>query len=74
MKIEKELSEKMAAFSLFCAVLVVFIHIYFDVTSETGALWWVWICMAEGICRIAVPFFFVAAGFWLAGHMAERGW
>ena len=29
---------------------------------------------ANGFCRIAVPWFFVASGFFLAGHYGERNW
>ncbi len=69
----EKLSNKFANMALVCSFFVVFIH--------TGAkcvdgdvTWWMMHLMEDGICRIAVPFFFVASGFFLAGHCAEDGW
>lgn len=55
-----------------CACLVVAIHV--GNPEAMGAGWWVAKLLSNGICRIAVPFFFVAAGFFLAGHTAEPKW
>lgn len=57
---------------LVCACLVVAIHVGLP-TSE-GVGWWVSRLLKDGICKIAVPFFFAAAGFFLAGHTDEPGW
>lgn len=74
MAVSEELSHKMSGFGFFCAILIVFIHVYYNIKPEDGVLWWTWICVAQGVSRIAVPFFFVASGFWLAGHVGEQGW
>lgn len=74
MAVSQELSHKMSGFGFFCAILIVFIHVYYNIKPEDGVLWWTWICVAQGVSRIAVPFFFVASGFWLAGHVGEQGW
>lgn len=58
---------------LLCACLVVFIHVKMEVTRGDFA-WWVQQLFAEGLCRLAVPFFFVASGYFLSGHAGEPGW
>ena len=68
-KISTELSNKIANMGIVCAFLVICIH----ATSAEDANWWNWL-IARGIGKIAVPFFFVAAGFFLAGHVGEDGW
>lgn len=69
-----DVSHKLANMGFVCACLVVFIHVC-QPGGEKGTLgWWLAKLSAEGICRIAVPFFFVAAGFFLAGHADEPGW
>lgn len=71
--ISSELSHKLANMSFVCACLVVMIHVPFF--EEEGTLsWWFIHFVRDGICRIAVPFFFVVAGYFLAGHMGEQGW
>lgn len=77
--ISSQLSNKLANMSLLCAFLVVVIHCYVD--SEHGSVFW-WLTeffgggrfASGGLVRIAVPYFFVAAGFLLAGHMQQRDW
>ena len=66
------LSQAFRVLSLICALLVVMIHVPVDLTLPSG--WWTSRIFHTGICRIAVPFFFFAAGFFLAGHCDERGW
>ena len=66
-------SGKFANIGLVCACLVVLIH------SPRGAMigsaqWWWSALVQDGICQMAVPFFFLASGFFLAGHMDEDGW
>lgn len=71
--ISPELSHKLANMGFVCACLVVMIHVNVSATIS-GLSWCCYQFMRHGICRIAVPFFFVAAGYLLAGHMGEHGW
>ena len=59
--------------SIICALFVVMIHIgwYKDSICLT---WFINELVAQGIARIAVPFFFVVSGFFLAAHFDEDGW
>lgn len=66
-------SWKLANMGLLCACLVVFIHVRLD-AGAGWAEWWCDVLLKEGVCRIVVPFFFVAAGYFLAGHLGEAGW
>lgn len=67
-----DVSRKLANMGFVCACLVVGIHVGLPEAQGMGR--WVARLLKEGICRIAVPFFFVAAGYFLAGHMGEPGW
>ncbi|MGN0890730.1 MAG: acyltransferase family protein [Candidatus Spyradenecus sp.] len=71
--IPESLSRKFTNMSFCCACLVVFIHIYprFDPGSWQ---WWIHQFIANGITRVAVPYFFLASGFFLACHFGEEGW
>lgn len=71
--IPESLSRKFTNMSFCCACLVIFIHIYprFDPGSWQ---WWIHQFIAHGITRVAVPYFFLAAGFFLAGHIGEQAW
>lgn len=72
-EIDNELSQKMRAMSFFMAILVVMIHIPFGGTSDSiGHL--LTAIIQNGFARIAVPYFFLAAGFFLAAHVGEPGW
>ena len=67
-------SAKFANMSLLSAVLVVIIHV-FKRNQEFGTVvWWMRQFLGEGVCRIAVPFFFLAAGYFLAKHFNDVGW
>ena len=74
-KISDSLSAKMANMSFFCACMIVLFHA--TPAPQLGSLFW-WICHLvgrEGICMMAVPWFFLASGFFLAGHLGEYvGW
>ncbi len=70
--ISQALSNKLANMAFVCACLVVFIHTWI-VPTNTFA-WWFQQMTVQGVCRIAVPFFFIAAGFFLAGHTNEEKW
>ena len=56
-----------------CALMVVAIHV--KTAAPVGSLMWYVNCfLNEGLCRVAVPFFFVASGYFLARHFSEVGW
>ena len=71
--VSAEASQKIKNMSVICAMLVVTIHVGWpkDVICLT---WFINELVAHGIARIAVPFFFVVSGFFLATHFDERGW
>lgn len=67
------LSTRFSNAALVGALMVAFIHVWFS--GPVGSLsWWGHELIAEGVCRGAVPFFFVISGFFLAGHIDEGGW
>lgn len=69
--ISDSLSHKFMNMSFVCALLVVFIHVYVDYSASAEVLRRF---LSDSFCQIAVPFFFVAAGFFLFGHVREKGW
>ena len=71
--VSAEVSHKIKNMSIICALFVVMIHIgwYKDSICLT---WFINELVAQGIARIAVPFFFVVSGFFLAAHFDEDGW
>lgn len=73
MKISEEISHKFANMAIVCAFLVAVIHCRPFFAAGTVA-WWVKQMLEMGICTMAVPFFFLASGFFLAGHVAEPQW
>lgn len=73
MQIRVELSEKIKSFALLCTAMVVGIHV--AGYQEHGTVMWWWSRIGHcGVFLIAVPFFFTASGFFLAGHFVEFGW
>lgn len=52
--------------------MVVFIHVPHRGLEANYS--WLMHCLPVGICKIAVPFFFMSAGFFFAGHVGEKGW
>lgn len=76
-RIDNITSQKMANASLFAMAMVVAIHTAGrESTTIEGnsALWWFEAIGHYGVFRIAVPFFFICSGYFLAGHMEECGW
>lgn len=66
------MNRKIQNMSLLCAVLVVGIHVRWPEGDAFG--WFGYHFIKEGIARIAVPFFFIVSGFFLARHFNETGW
>lgn len=72
--ISQELSCRMANMGFVCACLVVLIHCTVETSTGTTLWWWCQLFAREGICIIAVPYFFLASGFFLAGRMETPDW
>ena len=54
-------------------MLVPFIHVGRpSVVGSPG--WWMYQFTAEGVSRIAVPFFFICSGYFLSKHFADKCW
>lgn len=71
--ISPSLSHKLANMGFVCACLVVALHALAIGSPET-IVWWQRPLTTDGICTVGVPFFFFASGYFLAGHIHERGW
>lgn len=69
----QSLSNKFANMSLACAMLVVTIHCGFEAQSD-AIVWFMHRYLHVGVAKIAVPFFFLASGYFLAAHVEEKGW
>ncbi len=71
--VSAETSQKIKNMSVICALLVVMIHVSWsrEILSPT---WFINELVKEGVARIAVPFFFVVSGYFLAAHFDEEGW
>ena len=72
--ITKQLSTRFANMAILCAMMVVAIHVLKRPQPFGTSAWWVRQVFGEGICRIAVPFFFFASGYFVANHFNESGW
>lgn len=73
-QIPAETSHKLANMGLICAFLVVFIHVGSPIPVGSFSWWIKHLLVVDGPSRIAVPFFFLVAGYLLAGHLREEGW
>lgn len=73
MSMSRELSRKIENMSFLCACLVVLIHIGWNDTLGS-ATWYIRQGVQKAIAGIAVPFFFVVSGYFLAAHVSEAGW
>lgn len=67
------LSSKIANMSFFCALLVVVLHCGGGCAVDSS-LWWITYLTSDGFCAMAVPFFFVVSGYFLAGHFGDSYW
>ena len=72
--VSKELSRKMANMAFFCSGLVMLIHYPAGGRHGDALSTFFWDCFPGAVLRVAVPFFFCAAGFWLAGRFKDNGW
>ena len=72
--ITEEASQKIKNMSLLCAFLVVSIHVDWPSDVPLSAGWVLSNALAGGYAGIAVPFFFVVSGYFLAKHFDEDGW
>lgn len=70
--ISPESSRKIAMWSFVFAVLVVIIHCRWGMKPWVNGF--VSVFMAGGLAQMAVPFFFVVAGYFIACHVDEDGW
>ena len=73
-QISAKVSEKIRNMSLICAFLVVSIHVDWPDGIPLSAGWFIYNVVKEGVARIAVPFFFIVSGFFLAQHFNEEKW
>lgn len=58
---------------ILCAILVAAQHCAISDTA-VGVSGWIRELVSWGLCRMAVPLFFLMSGFFLAGHIDESGW
>ena len=73
LQIDERISNKFANLALVSSFLVVVIHCRPEFAAGTAG-WWAKQLLECGVCTLAVPFFFLASGFFLAGHADEDGW
>lgn len=68
----QETSHKITMWSFVFAVLVVFIHCRWGAEPEVNGVTVSFVSSILG--RMAVPFFFIVSGFFIARHIGEDGW
>lgn len=73
--IDQKTSNKMANMGIVCAVFVMLMHCVRFASDEVFCIGAVaWNLGHEYLFRIGVPFFFLASGFFIAGHYGEPCW
>lgn len=72
-KITPKLSRQFAAMSFVSAVLIVALH-SLSAARAGVVVKCIYSLIARGLCQTAVPWFFFAGGFFLAGHIGESNW
>ena len=75
--IGEALSAKVSNMGVLCMGFVVAIHVAGRELSgfAPGSLMWWWEALGHyGLFLVAVPFFFICSGYFLAGHVSESGW
>ena len=68
--ITTELSQKIKNMSFICSIFVVIIHVW---APKIGSPAW-WFFSLTSVRCIAVPWFFLASGYFLAGHVEDSNW
>ena len=74
---KQKISPRIANASVLAAGMVVGIHTAGReiCAFENGCTMWWWLALGMyGVFQVAVPFFFTCSGYFLAGHMNEKGW
>lgn len=72
MSLTKAISNRFALLGFVSACCVAFLHVGVP-TVEHSSGWWMYE-ISQVLCWFAVPFFFLASGFFIAGHFVERDW
>ena len=72
MELTEENSIRMANMGFLCALFVVVIHVWGPSAEGTTASRIIWGLL--GVRQIAVPYFFLAAGFFLSRHFDQENW
>ena len=73
--IDLTVSKKLRNMAALSAVMVCFIHVGILRGNDISvSVLWFHRVFSASICKIAVPFFFLAAGYFIAGHMWEDNW
>ena len=70
---DQALSNKISNMGIVCAMLVVALHASMNADVGT-ATWFVDRFVNDGLGRAAVPFFFMASGYFFAKHVGEPNW
>lgn len=71
--IDKALSNKISNMGVVCAMSVVMTHVFPKVEVRSFT-WCVDRFIFDGVGLVAVPYFFIVGGFFLARHINESGW
>ena len=72
--ISEAASSRIKSGSLLCAMLVVSIHVTWPHAERFSAGWFMHEFISEGVARMAVPWFFIVSGYFLACHFNESKW
>lgn len=72
-EITSGLSRRLSNAGFICACLVVAHHVKINTVVGSFANYWARY-FSDGFCKIAVPLFFLFAGFFAAGRMSGAGW
>lgn len=68
------ISARFANMSFISALMVIMIHILNRNIMPGSAVHYFSFVMHDGVCRVAVPFFFLAAGYFVARHLNDENY